>query len=128
MRHEPIDDQGHRLASMLEGHYAYFAVPTNIGAVRAIRHYAKVRWYKSLMRRSQRRRLTWRRMNVVVEKYLPKPRVRHPCRNNGFSSNTVGRSRMPELGKSGSVRGRFSNERPYRDRMARRERHPDLAG
>jgi RNA-directed DNA polymerase len=84
MRHEPIDDQGHRLASMLEGHYAYFAVPTNIGAVRAIRHHAKVRWYKSLRRRSQRRRLTWRRMNVVVEKYLPKPRVRHPWPEQRF--------------------------------------------
>jgi len=84
MRHEPIDDQGHRLASMLEGHYAYFAVPTNIGAVRAIRHHAKVRWYKSLRRRSQRRRLTWRRMNVVVEKYLPQPRVRHPWPEQRF--------------------------------------------
>jgi len=84
MRHEPIDDQGHRLASMLEGHYAYFAVPTNIGAVRAIRHHAKVRWYKSLRRRSQRRRLTWRRMNVVVEKHLPQPRVRHPWPEQRF--------------------------------------------
>jgi hypothetical protein len=43
VRHEPIDEQGRRLASMLEGHYAYFAVPTNIGAVRAIRRHAKVR-------------------------------------------------------------------------------------
>jgi RNA-directed DNA polymerase len=84
MRHEPINEQGHRLASMLEGHYAYFAVPTNIGAVRAIRHHAKVRWYKSLRRRSQRRRLTWRRMNVVVDKYLPQPRVRHPWPEQRF--------------------------------------------
>jgi RNA-directed DNA polymerase len=84
VRHEPIDEQGRRLASMLEGHYAYFAVPTNIGAVRAIRHHAKVRWYKSLRRRSQRRRLTWRRMNVVVEKYLPQPRVRHPWPEQRF--------------------------------------------
>ena len=33
---------------MLNGHYAYFAVPTNIAAVRAVRHHVKVRWYLSL--------------------------------------------------------------------------------
>ena len=84
MRHQPIDDQGRRLASMLMGHYAYFAVPTNIEAVRAIRHHVKVRWYLSLRRRSQRRRLTWRRMNVIVEKHLPHPRVLHPWPEQRF--------------------------------------------
>ena len=84
MRHQPIDEQGQRLASMLEGHYAYFSVPTNIAAVRAVRHHAKVRWYLSLRRRSQRRRLTWRRMNMVVEKHLPQPRVRHPWPEQRF--------------------------------------------
>jgi RNA-directed DNA polymerase len=69
---------------MLTGHYAYFAVPTNIGAVRAIRHHVKVRWYLSLRRRSQRRRLTWRRMNVIVEKHLPQPRVLHPWPEQRF--------------------------------------------
>ena len=34
-------------------------------------------------------------------------------------SNTQGRSRMPELGPSGSVRGALSNERPYRDTLSR---------
>lgn len=84
MRHQPIDEQGRRLANMLEGHYAYFAVPTNIEAVRAVRHHAKVRWYLSLRRRSQRRSLTWRRMNVIVEKYLPLPRVQHPWPEQRF--------------------------------------------
>ena len=37
IRHDPIDEQGRRLASMLKGHYAYFAVPTNIDAVCAVR-------------------------------------------------------------------------------------------
>jgi RNA-directed DNA polymerase len=84
IRHDPIDEQGRRLASMLEGHYAYFAVPTNIDAVRAVRHHAKIRWYLSLRRRSQRRRLTWRRMNVIVAKFLPLPRVRHPWPEQRF--------------------------------------------
>jgi RNA-directed DNA polymerase len=84
MRHAPIDEQGCRLARMLEGHYAYFSVPTNLGAVRAVRHHVKVRWYLSLRRRSQRRRLTWRRMNVLVAKHLPLPRVRHPWPEQRF--------------------------------------------
>src|SRR5262249_7843395 len=84
VRHEPNDGQGHPLAGTLGGHSAYFAGPTTIWAARATRHHAKVRWYKSLRRRSQRRRLTWRRMNVVVEKYLPKPRVRHPWPEQRF--------------------------------------------
>ena len=36
-----------------------------------------------------------------------------------LTSNTQGRSRMPELGPSGSVRGALSNERPYRDSLRR---------
>jgi RNA-directed DNA polymerase len=84
IRHDPIDEQGRRLASMLNGHYAYFAVPTNTDAVRAVRHHVKVRWYLSLRRRSQRRRLSWRRMNVIAEKFLPLPRVLHPWPEQRF--------------------------------------------
>ena len=84
MRHEPVDDQGWKLARMLEGHYAYFAVPTNIEAVRSFRHHVKIRWYWSLRRRSQRHRLNWRRMNVVVDKHLPHPRVLHPWPEQRF--------------------------------------------
>ena len=84
MRHEPIDEQGHRLANMLEGHYAYFAVPTNIGAVRDPPSRQSPLVTRELRRRSQRRRPTWRRMNVVVEKYLPQPRVCHPWPEQRF--------------------------------------------
>lgn len=84
IRHDPIDEQGRRLAGMLNGHYAYFAVPTNIDAVRAVRHHVKIRWYLSLRRRSQRRRLSWRRMNVIAEKFLPQPRVLHPWPEQRF--------------------------------------------
>src|SRR5215210_3815029 len=84
IRHDPIDEQGHHLARMLAGHYAYFSVPTNIAAVRAVHHHAKVRWYLRLRRRSQRRRLKWRRMNVIVERHLPKPGILHPWPEQRF--------------------------------------------
>jgi RNA-directed DNA polymerase len=84
MRHDPIDEQGRRLAAMLRGHYAYFGVPTNISALFAVRHHVKVRWYLSLRRRSQRTRLTWRRMNVIVDRHLPRPTVLHPWPDSRF--------------------------------------------
>ena len=86
-RHAPIDEQGRWLASVLKGHYAYFAVPTNIAAVRAVRHHIKIRWYLTLRRRSQRRRLKWGRMNVVVARNLPMPSILHPWPDYRFLVN-----------------------------------------
>ena len=83
-RHEPINVQGQWLRSALKGHYAYFSVPTNIVTVRNVRHHIKVRWYLSLARRSQRTRLSWRRMNIVAAKYLPTPTVLHPWPEKRF--------------------------------------------
>lgn len=83
-RHSLIDEQGRWLATVLKGHYAYFSVPTNLPSVRTVRHHVKVRWYLSLLRRGQKRRLTWPRMNVVAEKYLPMPVVLHPWPDSRF--------------------------------------------
>jgi hypothetical protein len=58
IRHSPIDGHGRWLATVLRGHYAYFAVPTNLPAVRARRNHVKMHWFLSLRRRSQRYRLT----------------------------------------------------------------------
>jgi RNA-directed DNA polymerase len=84
IRHSSIDEQGQRLATALRGHYNYFAVPTNLGAVCAVRHLVEARWYLSLLRRSQRRRLTWRRMDVIAAKWLPIPTVIHPWPEQRF--------------------------------------------
>lgn len=83
IRHTPIDEQGRWLATVLRGHYAYFAVPTNLPAIRALRHQVKVRWFLNLQRRSQRR-LKWKRMNVIADKYLPMPHVLHPWPDQRF--------------------------------------------
>jgi RNA-directed DNA polymerase len=110
IRHDPIDEQGRWLASVLRGHYAYFAVPTNLPSVRALRHQVKVRWYLNLRRRSHRR-LKWRRMNVIADKYLPMPAVQHPWPEARFlvkHTRTQGGSRMRESRSYGSVRGAAS--------------------
>jgi RNA-directed DNA polymerase len=66
IRHSPIDGQGRWLATVLRGHYVYFAVPTNLPAVRALRNHVKMHLFLSLWRRSQRYRLTWSRFGREV--------------------------------------------------------------
>ena len=96
--------QGRWLATVLRGHYAYFAVPTNLPAVRALRHHIKMHWFLSLRRRSQSHRLTWSRMNVIAAKHLPLPRVLHQWPEQRFLVSPRGRSRMRELRMYGSRR------------------------
>ncbi len=61
-RHKPIDEQGRWLATVIKGYFAYFAVPTNTYLLSAFRYHISMKWFQSLRRRSQRHRLTWKRM------------------------------------------------------------------
>jgi RNA-directed DNA polymerase len=83
-RHKSIDEQGHWLGAVMRGHFAYFAVPTNTPALNAYRWHIIIRWLRSLRRRSQRHRLTWKRMGGYVERYLPPVRVLHPWPEERF--------------------------------------------
>src|SRR3954468_8593031 len=74
----PIPEQGQWLASVLRGHYAYYAVPGNSDAVNDLRFQAIKLWRKRLRRRSQRARLSWVRMTRIANRWLPRPRVMHP--------------------------------------------------
>jgi RNA-directed DNA polymerase len=82
--HAPIDEQGRWLNRVLQGHYAYFAVPTNSAALSAFRHHLIVRWIRRLRRRSQRHRMTWARMQLYIDRYLPGPRILHPWPEQRF--------------------------------------------
>ena len=53
-RHLPIPEQGRWLASVVRGHFAYYAVPGNSDAVAAFRTQVTRHWYRALRRRSQR--------------------------------------------------------------------------
>ena len=63
-RHQPVSEQGAWLRSVVQGHFAYYAVPGNTDAMKAFRDQVTRHWYKALRRRSQRARLTWTRMHV----------------------------------------------------------------
>ena len=77
-RHQPIPEQGRWLAAVVRGHQAYYAVPGNSDAITAFRTQVARHWHKALQRRSQRDRMTWARMNRILTRWLPRPRVMHP--------------------------------------------------
>src|SRR5438093_12656956 len=60
-RHLPIPEQGRWLASVLNGHYRYYAVPDNTHALGVFRDTVTRSWLRSLRRRSHRSRLPWKR-------------------------------------------------------------------
>ena len=91
-RHHPIPDQGRWLASVMRGHYAYYAVPGNSDSINAFYNQLTRHWYRSLRRRSQRTRLTWARMRRLSARWLPPPRRMHPFPNARFDARTQGRS------------------------------------
>ena len=91
-RHDGIDGQGQWLAQVLRGWIAYYAVPMSGSAITAFRHHMIDRWHGALMRRSQRRRLTWTRMKTIADQYLPNPRILHPWPEKRFLVTIQGRS------------------------------------
>jgi RNA-directed DNA polymerase len=91
-RHLPIPDQGRWLASVLRGHCNYYAVPDNSAAINAFRFRIIGHWLSALRRRSQRTRLTWKRMYRLAERWLPRVRILHPWPNDRFDARTQGRS------------------------------------
>ena len=76
--HTPLAEQGAWIGSVVRGFFAYHAVPNNMPAISAFRYHVAVAWVRTLRRRSQRHRLPWERMQVHLERYIPKARVLHP--------------------------------------------------
>lgn len=91
-RHQPIAQQGRWLGSVVRGHLAYYGVPTNVHALEAFRTSIAKNWYRSLRRRSQRRRLNWERMARIANRWLPPARITHPWPQQRLTVNTQGKS------------------------------------
>ncbi len=90
--HRPVPLVGKWLGSVLHGHYRYFGVPGNGRKLESFRYHLSQLWYKTLRRRSQRSKLTWERMNRLIERYLPKVRIMHPYPDLHLYVTTRGRS------------------------------------
>ena len=73
----PIPVAGQWLRSILLGHYQYLGVPSNGRKLAAFQYQIRWLWYRALCRRSQRHRLTTERMDRLVKRWLPLPRIVH---------------------------------------------------
>lgn len=86
--HDSIHKTGKWLASVVRGHVQYYGVPTNCERIRAFQREVTRNWLRALRRRSQKHRLTWKRMNLIAKYHLPAARIHHPWPDERFYATT----------------------------------------
>jgi len=76
--HDSLEEVGQWLRAVVGGHYRYYGVPTNSAALRNFRYRVSCLWRRSLGRRSQLGYVTWKRMQRLLDRWLPPARICHP--------------------------------------------------
>ena len=84
----------HGFGRSCRGYYQYHAVPGNTGQLRIFRRRICRLWRSVLVRRSQRAKLAWHRLNPLLNRWIPHPRVLHPILTSASTPFIVGKSRM----------------------------------
>ncbi len=85
--HDPVQQTGEWLKSVAQGYFNYYAVPGNLDSLNAFREKVSRLWRGTLLRRSQKHRINWARMQRLIEHWIPKPRVLHPHPEQRFAAN-----------------------------------------
>lgn len=76
--HAPLAYQAKMLAAKLRGHDQYYGITGNFRALRSLRYWVEIAWWKSLRRRSQRSLSAARFSKIILARFpLPPPRVMH---------------------------------------------------
>jgi RNA-directed DNA polymerase len=84
-RHHRVVEQHAWLSLVLQGHYHYYAVPTNSRNLGRFRYAVTWLWHRSLQRRSQRGRWTVAQLQKFERRFpLPLPRILHPWPSQRF--------------------------------------------
>jgi len=83
-RHQTIAEQGQWLGQVMQGYFAYHAVPTNGSALSAFRFNIRRSWLRALRRRSQNDRMTWARFAKLADRWLPQVKILHPWPSERF--------------------------------------------
>ena len=84
-----------------------FQKPDNSGS-------AKLWWYSQATPSAQ-----LERMDRLINRWLPRPRIYHSYPDFSMYVTTLGRSPVREIRSLGSVRGVRGNSHPYRDQKSR---------
>lgn len=83
-RHWTIGSVGVWLARVMRGWLGYHAIPGNMVRCQQFRDEITKMWLKVLRTRSQRHRWTWSRMQSLVRRVLPTPKIIHPYPQQRF--------------------------------------------
>jgi hypothetical protein len=75
---DSLQQVGQWLKAVVAGHIRYYGVPTNSTAVRSFRHTVGCYWHRMLCRRSQLGYVSWKRMQRLIDRWLPPARICHP--------------------------------------------------
>jgi len=76
---QKLRGQQKALAQKLRGHYGYFGIVGNYPATRRLLNEVQLVWCKWIQRRSQRARMNWDVLSVLLKRYaLPQPRSISP--------------------------------------------------
>jgi group II intron reverse transcriptase/maturase len=84
--HQPVDELGRWLRSVVQGYFNYLAVPENLASLKSFRLEVSKRWLRALRRRSQKSRMSWAKLAALVERWLPIPKILHPYPNLRFDA------------------------------------------
>jgi hypothetical protein len=82
--HEPVAQTGKWLRSVVQGYFNYHAVPENSDTLWTFWVRLARLWRTSLVRRGQRNRYTWARVDRLVTRWFPTPRILHPWPEQRF--------------------------------------------
>jgi len=85
-KHDRTTAVGAWLRQVVRGYYQYHAVPGNIGQLQIFERRIRWLWRNVLIRRSQRARVGWDRLNPFLNRWIPSPRVLHPYPSTRFAA------------------------------------------
>ncbi|PYV53372.1 MAG: RNA-directed DNA polymerase [Acidobacteria bacterium] len=85
--HDPVPQTGQWLKSVVQGYFNYYAVPGNLASLGVFRDRVLALWWRTIRRRSQKRRISWTRILVLAQRWFPPPQALHPFPDARFAAS-----------------------------------------
>src|SRR6266516_2028368 len=85
--HDSVPQTGQWLKSVVQGYFNYYAVPGNLTSLGGFRDRVLALWWRTIRRRSQKRRISWTRILVLAQRWIPQPRAIHPFPDARFAAS-----------------------------------------
>src|SRR5881275_59176 len=84
--HDPVPQTGQWLKSVVQGYFNYYAVPGNLTSLGVFRDRVLAHWWRTIRRRSHKHRISWTRILVLAQRWIPQPRALHPFPDARFAA------------------------------------------